>query len=396
MSQINNENEVYASFDHMDLDTNLLRGIYAYGFETPSSIQQKAIVPYVRGNEIIAQAQSGTGKTGAFSIALLQNLAQLKNKGELQNTCQAIVLLPTRDLANQVKSVIESLGEYLRLGVMPCVGGTKVSDDIRELRRNKINIVVGTPGRIYDLLCRKDGINGNNIKYLIIDEADEMLDINGFQDITHDILVKLPPDIQIGLYSATLPQSVMNIADKFIQNPVKIIVKQEELTLEGIKQYYIAMDNDNQKYLTLCDLYRDISINTSVIFCNHRNQVEWLAKEMGKDDFAVSCIYGTLPQYERSEIMRKFRNGETRVLITTDLLARGIDVQSVSIVINYDLPNSIENYLHRIGRSGRYGRKGLAINFVTHKDMRKMREIENFYETQIDELPANVSDLMHF
>ena len=391
-----NENENYSSFDNMNLDTQLLRGIYGYGFEKPSSIQQKAIIPYVSGNELIAQAQSGTGKTGAFSIALLQNLATLKNNGELKNVCQAIVLLPTRPLAIQVKNVIESIGNYLKLGIMTCVGGTKVSDDIRELRRNKTNVVVGTPGRIYDLLCRKDGINGDNIKYLIIDEADEMLDVNGFQDITHDILTKLPTNVQIGLYSATLPEAVMNIADEFIRDPVKIIVKQEDLTLEGIKQYYISMDNDSQKYLTLCDLYRDISINTSVIFCNHRNQVEWLSKEMEKDDFAVSCIYGTLPQSERSEIMRKFRNGETRVLITTDLLARGIDVQSVSIVINYDLPNSIENYLHRIGRSGRYGRKGLAINFVTTRDIRRLREIETFYETQIDELPANVSDLMHF
>ena len=391
-----NENENYTSFDQMNLDTQLLRGIYGYGFESPSSIQQRAIIPFVNGNELIAQAQSGTGKTGAFSIALLQKLATLKNNGDLKNVCQAIVLLPTRPLANQVKSVMESLGSYLKLGIMSCVGGTKVSDDIREMRRNNINVVVGTPGRVYDLLCRKDGINGENIKYLIIDEADEMLDANGFQDITHDILVKLSQDVQIGLYSATLPPAVMNIADEFIRNPVKIIVKQEDLTLEGIKQYYISMDNDSQKYLTLCDLYRDISINTSVIFCNHRNQVEWLAKEMEKDDFAVSCIYGTLPQAERSEIMKKFRNGETRVLITTDLLARGIDVQSVSIVINYDLPNSIENYLHRIGRSGRYGRKGLAINFVTTRDIRRLREIENYYETIIDELPSNVSDLMHF
>ena len=390
-----NENtNIYGSFDQMDLDPLLLRGIYGYGFEKPSSIQQKAIIPFVNGSEIIAQAQSGTGKTGAFSISLLQKLAELKQKGELKKECQALILLPTRPLALQVKNVIESLGSYLQLSIMTCVGGSKVSDDLRTLNRNSVNVIVGTPGRVYDLLRRKGGIDGSLIKYLIIDEADEMLDLNGFQDITRDILIQLPPDIQIGLYSATLSQSVLDIADKFIKNPVKIIVKQEDLTLEGIKQYFIGMEHDSEKYLTLCDLYRDISINTSVIFCNHRKQVEWLANAMEKDDFAVSCIYGTLPQDERSEIMRKFRNGETRVLITTDLLARGIDVQSVSIVINYDLPTNIENYLHRIGRSGRYGRKGLAINFVTNRDIRKLRDIETFYDTLIDEMPGNISELM--
>jgi translation initiation factor 4A len=386
--------QTFSEFDHMDLDNKLLRGIYAYGFEKPSAIQQQAIVPYARGNEIIAQAQSGTGKTGSFSISLLQRFAELEKKGELISKCQGLVILPTRPLAKQVKQVIEDIGSYQDLKIMSCVGGNKVSDDINDIQRGPTNIIVGTPGRIYDLLTRRDGIDGNEIKFLVIDEADEMLHENGFQDIMHDIITRLPTDIQIALYSATLPESVLRIASQFIENPVKITLKQEELTLEGIRQYYIAMDHDNQKYLTLCDLYRDISINTSVIFCNHRRQVEWLAETMQKDEFAVSCIYGTLSQNERTEIMRKFRSGETRVLITTDLLARGIDVQSVSIVINYDLPNNIENYLHRIGRSGRYGRKGLAINFVTNRDVRKLREIETFYETMIEELPANISDLM--
>ena len=386
--------QTFSEFDHMDLDDNLLRGIYAYGFEKPSAIQQQAIYPYAKGYEIIAQAQSGTGKTGSFSISLLQRFAELEKEGNLLSKCQALVILPTRPLAKQVKTVIESIGSYQGISVINCVGGNKVSDDIHRIQNGPTNIIVGTPGRIYDLLTRRDGIDGNEIKFLVIDEADEMLDENGFQDIMHDIIVKLPNDIQIALYSATLPESVLGIASQFIKNPVKITLKQDELTLEGIRQYYIAMDHDNQKYLTLCDLYRDISINTSVIFCNHRRQVEWLADTMQKDEFAVSCIYGTLSQNERTEIMRKFRSGETRVLITTDLLARGIDVQSVSIVINYDLPNNIENYLHRIGRSGRYGRKGLAINFVTNRDVQKLREIETFYETMIEELPANVSDLM--
>jgi translation initiation factor 4A len=394
MTENKYEIETISEFDNMDLDPQLLRGIYAYGFEKPSAIQQHAIVPFVKGNEVIAQAQSGTGKTGAFTISLLQKLAELKNDGNLKKTCQAIILLPTRPLAKQVKDVIQSIGSFQGVEVLSCVGGSRVSDDLYHLQRKTVNVVVGTPGRIYDLLRRNDGIDGRDIKYLIIDEVDEMLDINGFQEITHDIMMELPKDIQLGLYSATLPESILNITKEFVKNPVTIVLKQDELTLEGIKQYYVCMDHDNQKYLTLCDLYRDISINTSVIFCNHRRQVEWLSNAMTQDDFAVSCIYGTLSQDERSEIMRKFRNGETRVLITTDLLARGIDVQSVSIVINYDLPTNIENYLHRIGRSGRYGRKGLAINFVTTRDVRKLREIETFYDTLIDEMPANITELI--
>lgn len=381
--------DIYSKFEDMNLKEKLLRGIYAYGFEKPSSIQQKAIVPFANGQELIAQAQSGTGKTGTFSIGLLQAI------DETIPDCQAIILLPTRDLSYQVSDVLQKIGTYLGVKVHTCVGGTDWKQDVAVLEKGGVHIIVGTPGRVYDMLLRK-AINGETIKHIVLDEADEMLSEYGFQDLVYDILQCLNRDIHIGLYSATMPVEVLKLTEKFMKDPITIMVKNEELTLEGIRQFYVALDKDCQKFDVLCDLYADISINSSIIFCNSKNQVDILADKMRENDFTVSSTHGGLTTDERNEIMRKFREGSTRVLITTDLLARGIDVQSVSIVINYDLPKSIENYIHRIGRSGRYGRKGLAINLVSPRDQHKLKEIETFYDTQIDELPANVNELISF
>jgi translation initiation factor 4A len=381
--------ETYQKFEEMNLKENLLRGIYAYGFEKPSAIQQKAIVPFATGSEIIAQAQSGTGKTGTFSIGLLEAI------DENDPNCQAIVLLPTRDLAFQVATVLQALGLYLNVKVCTCVGGTDWRLDVSKLSRPGIQIIISTPGRLYDLLTRK-AINTKSIKHIVLDEADEMLSEFGFQDVVYDIFQCLEKDIHVGLYSATMPPQVLELTEKFMTDPVKIIVKNEELTLEGIRQFYVGLDHDSQKFEVLCDLYNDISVNSSIIFCNSKNQVNLLTEKMRENDFAVSATHGALSTDERNDIMEKFRKGHTRVLITTDLLARGIDVQSVSVVINYDLPRQIENYLHRIGRSGRYGRKGLAINFVSPRDVHKLKDIEAFYDTEIEELPGNVNELVSF
>jgi translation initiation factor 4A len=381
--------ESYQKFEEMNLKENLLRGIYAYGFEKPSAIQQKAIVPFANGFEVIAQAQSGTGKTGTFTIGLLQAM------DETNPSCQAIILLPTRDLAFQVANVLKSVGLYLNIKVYTCVGGTDWRTDVAALSRPGVQVIIGTPGRIYDLLTRKS-INTEFIKHVVLDEADEMLSEFGFQDVVYDIFQCLPKDIHVGLYSATMSAQVLDLTEKFMKDPIKIIVKNEELTLEGIRQYFIGLEHDSQKFEVLCDLYNDISINSSIIFCNSKNQVNMLTDKMRENDFTVSATHGGLSTDERNSIMEKFRNGETRVLITTDLLARGIDVQSVSVVINYDLPRQIENYLHRIGRSGRFGRKGLAINFVTPRDANQLKEIERFYDTQIEELPSNVNELVSF
>lgn len=383
------EVESFGSFETMGLSDSLLRGIYAHGFEKPSAIQQKAIVPFVQGHEIIAQAQSGTGKTGTFSIALLELV------DNDVDCVQGIILVPTRELASQVSQIINNIGGHKKIKTHTCIGGTDWKRDVDVLSSGDIRIVVGTPGRVLDML-KRGAIDGRKVEHLVLDEADEMLDIKGFQDIVYDIFQELSQDIHVGLFSATMPPSVIRISEQFMKNAVRIIVRAEELTLEGIHQYYIALGHDAQKFDVLCDLYADISINSSVIFCNSKGRVDQLVKEMEDLDFAVSGMHGSLDADERRRIMDDFRNGRIRVLITTDLLARGIDVQTVSIVINYDLPRTIENYIHRIGRSGRYGRKGLAINLVTKRDMRDLREIERFYDTQINELPANVSELVSF
>lgn len=379
----------YDSFDSMGLDEVVLKGIYSHGFEKPSAIQQKAIVPFTQGQEIIAQAQSGCGKTGTFAISLLQ-LVDNDFVG-----VQGIILAPTRELAHQISNIVQAMGFYKEIKTHTCVGGTDWKRDVEALKKQDVRIVVGTPGRVYDMLMR-GAIDGAHVEHLILDEADEMLDAEGFQDIVYDIFGALNPDIHVGLFSATMPQAVINIADQFMKNPVKIVVKSEELTLEGIRQFYVALDNESQKFDVLCDIYNDISINSSVIFCNSKNQVDNLVEKMSENDFAVSGTHGGLDAKERNNIMKEFRDGKTRVLITTDLLARGIDVQTVSVVINYDLSKNIENYIHRIGRSGRFGRKGLAINFVTKRDMHVLKDIERYYDTMIEELPSNISELVSF
>lgn len=267
-------------------------------------------------------------------------------------------------------------------------------------------VVVGTPGRVFDMLRRR-ALIADNIKIFCLDEADEMLS-RGFKDQIYDIFQLLPPKLQVGVFSATLPPEALEITRKFMNKPVRILVKRDELTLEGIKQFYVNVEKEEWKLDTLCDLYDTLSITQSVIFANTRRKVDWLTDQMRSRDHTVSATHGDMDQNTRDVIMREFRSenkisglvkfsfrsGSSRVLITTDLLARGIDVQQVSLVINYDLPSQPENYLHRIGRSGRFGRKGVAINFVSRDDEGMLRDIQRFYNTVIEELPRNVADLI--
>ncbi|KAF5748465.1 Eukaryotic initiation factor 4A-14 [Tripterygium wilfordii] len=301
--------DVHENFDDMDLPENLLRGIFAYGFEKPSAIQQRGIVPFCKGLDVIQQAQSGTGKTATFCSGILgrvdYNLVE----------CQALVLAPTRELAQQIEKVMRALGDYLGVKVHACVGGTSIREDQRILSSG-VHVVVGTPGRVFDML-RRQSLRADNIRMFVLDEADEMLS-RGFKDQIYDIFQLLPSKIQ----------------------------------------------------------------------------VDWLTDKMRSRDHTVSATHGDMDQNTRDIIMREFRSGSSRVLITTDLMARGIDVQQVSLVINYDLPTQPENYLHRIGRSGRFGRKGVAINFVTTDDERMLQDIQRFYSVVIEELPANIADLL--
>ncbi|KAM5376672.1 hypothetical protein ACJA88_006995 [Fusarium oxysporum] len=324
-----NYDETVDSFDDMNLKSELLRGVYAYGFERPSAIQQRAIMPVIKGHDVIAQAQSGTGKTATFSISVLQKIDTNVKQ------CQALILAPTRELAQQIQKVVVAIGDFMQIECHACIGGTSVREDMKALQDGP-QVVVGTPGRVQDMIQRRF-LKTDSMKMFVLDEADEMLS-RGFTEQIYDIFQLLPQSTQVVLLSATMPQDVLEVTTKFMRDPVRILLTAR--------------------------------------------------------DFTVSAMHGDMDQAQRDLIMKEFRSGSSRVLIATDLLARGIDVQQVSLVINYDLPANRENYIHRIGRGGRFGRKGVAINFVTAEDVRMMREIEQFYSTQIEEMPMNVADLI--
>lgn len=356
-----------------------------YSFERPSAIQQRGIVPIIGERDVIAQAQSGTGKTATFAIGILQKIDLSKRE------TQALILAPTRELATQIQSVVEAIGNRMNVQVHACVGGTLVAQDMKRLQEG-VHIIVGTPGRVFDMIDRKF-LSTESIKMFALDEADEMLS-RGFSEQIYEVFQRLPPSVQVVLISATMPKDVLAVASNFMRDPIRIMVKRDELTLEGIKQFYIDVNEEKYKFETLYDLYASLSITQAVIFCNTRRKVEQLTEMLTRKDFTVSALHGEMPQDVRNNIMKEFRDGKSRVLITTDLLARGIDVQQVSVVINYDFPNEKENYLHRIGRSGRFGRKGVAINFITAIDVPMLKEIEKHYSTQIEEMPVNIADHM--
>ena len=379
------QTEPIDSFDDMNLDDKVLRGIYNYGFERPSAIQQTGIRPLIDGNDMIGQAQSGTGKTATFSIGMLSIV------DTTSNNLQVLMVAPTRELADQIFNVISSLGSYTKTRFVKLIGGESVRNNIQQLQRYP-HVAVGTPGRILDMM-EKRYLDPNHMKYLVIDEADEMLS-QGFKEQIQSIITQLTQEVKIALFSATMSPEVLQITDKFMHDPVRILVKREEMTLQGIQQYYVNVERDNWKFDTLCDIYENMTINQSIIYCNQKRNVDYLYKKLTEQHFVCSCIHGNMEYAERNQVMKKFRTGEARVLISTDLLARGIDVQQVSVVINFDLPPQIENYLHRIGRSGRFGRKGFGLNFVTEQDFPRLQEIERYYETQIEPLPSNFKEFI--
>jgi superfamily II DNA/RNA helicase len=374
------------NWDELEIDTNLLRGIYAYGFEKPSPIQKNAIKPIIIGKDIIAQAQSGTGKTATFTIGALSHV------NTENDTTQILCLSPTRELSIQTANVMKGIGSMMKnLRVQVLVGGSSIDEDIGNLKGNVPHIIAGCPGRVYDMM-RRNHILSKNIKLVILDEADEMLS-SGFKEQVYNIFQHFNSDIQVALFSATLPDHINGITSKFMRNPVRIQVKAEQLTLEGISQYYIAVEDDRQKYLTLKDLYSFMSVSQTIIYANSIKRVAALYDAMIEDGFPVCRIHSGMDKAERDKAFADFRTGCYRVLISSNVTSRGIDIQQVSLVINFDIPKCVHNYLHRIGRSGRWGRKGVGINFITRRDVSKMKEIEAHYSTQINEMPANFSGL---
>lgn len=379
--------QIVSSFDDMSLDMLLLKGIYGYGWEEPTAIQQRVIMPMKDGRDIVAQAQSGKGKTGAFAISALSIVDDKKP------TTQVLILSPTRELADQIHHVMVNLGKDMQgLMITLTVGGTAVRDNVRQLRQGP-QIVIGTPGRVLHMI-EKGELVLKNLQAIILDEADIMLE-RGFRDSMYDTFQYCPETVQVCLFSATYTPDILQLANQFCQNPFRILVKKEEVTLDGIKQFYVDCDLDRYKLEILCDLYECLSISQLIIFVNSKQRAEWLFGAMTADDFTCSHIHGGMTAEERKLKMYEFRSGSSRVLISTNLLARGIDVQNVGTVINYDLPQDTSNYIHRIGRSGRHGRKGLAINFVTRdmEDSRTIRELERYYCTKINELPGDIGSV---
>jgi translation initiation factor 4A len=378
-----NWTETVDTFDDLNLKKDLLRGIYGYGFEKPSPIQSKAILPIIQNRDIIAQAQSGTGKTGAFVISTLQLIDTAVNE------VQGLILCPTRELAQQNCKVYQLIGEYMKVKVHAFIGGTAVKNDMTQAN-NGVHVVVGTPGRVLDMLNKKI-IKLDYLKIFCLDEADEMLS-RGFLENIKQVFPFIPTTSQIALFSATMPKDIIELTKQFMNKPVKILVKNEQLTLEGIKQYYVPLKKE-WKLEILLNLYKMMEISQAIIFCNSKKTVDYLTEEMTKRNFVVSSIHSDLQQQEREKVMREFRNGASRVLVTTDLMARGIDVYQVSLVINYDLPRLKETYIHRIGRSGRLGRKGTAINFMTPEDKEELEGLQKYYNTTIEELPSDLSSI---
>ena len=372
--------------DLEQLDPNLLRGIYGYGFDNPSIIQQKSILSLFDRKDMIAQAQSGTGKTGAFTVGVLQNIDTGVKK------VQGLILAPTRELAKQIHDVVTGLGSFMKtLKVQLLVGGTSTEQDISVLKNDTPHIIVGCPGRVHDMI-RRNHIRGSDVKMIILDEADEMLSV-GFKEQVYNIFNFLSSSVQVCLFSATMPEELHTLSDKFLRSPVKILVKSEQLTLEGIVQHLIALEDDSHKYSTLKDIFQMISVTQSIIYCNSIKRVTDLHEAMLQDNFPVCCIHSGMEKSERDAAFRDFKCGKHRVLISSNVTARGIDVQNVGVVINFDVPKDVHTYLHRIGRSGRWGRKGVAVNFVTRWDIKKIKEFEVYYNTAITEMPAtfNVS-----
>jgi len=387
---LDNNIKLYSEWDELDLKEDLHRGILAYGFEKPTSIQQKAIKPIIDGNDIIGQAQSGTGKTGSFTIGCLQRIDLTSS------TTQAVILSNTHILAKQTFSVVNSLSHYMDgLVTKLLIGGTSVSEDINDLRSRKPHIIIGTPGRVFDMMKRRH-FETEHIRLFIMDEADEMLN-KGFKEQIYEIFRYLDDNVQVALFSATMPNEILTLTDKFLRNPVKITLKAEDVTLKGIKQFYIAVSSDQEKFDCLKDLYECISASQSIIYVSSRERVTRLYNAMISDGFAVCYVHSEMPPSDRDNTIAKFRNGEYRVMISSAMTTRGFDVQQVSTVIIFDMEtfiNNLENYVHAIGRSGRFGRKGLAINFMTKQDTPVFKAIEERYKTTIEELPSNVSDFI--
>lgn len=372
------------NFDNLDINKDILKGIYLYGFNKPSKIQIKGIQAISTKKDCIIQSQSGTGKTATYLIGILNNI-------QCNNTCQAIIIAPTRELALQVFEVAFEITKYSKVKVSLLIGGTNVSDNISDIQNT--NIVIGTLGRLNHLILYKK-LNIKNLKMLAVDEADNIL-VDGVPNDLQKIYDIIPNDCQNILISATLSSNVFTLSDKLMDDPIKILLKKTEIAVDLISQFYVDVEEEEYKLDVLLDLYNIISSTQAIIFCNTIRKVTWLTEQLTEKNFSITTIHGKMSQSERNLVVEDFRNSKTRLLLTTDLLARGIDIPQVNLVINYDLPINKETYIHRIGRCGRFGKKGLSITMVKmedNNDVKLLNKMKNYYKLDINEIPENIDE----
>lgn len=372
---------VYPTWEEMKLPTSLIESIKKNGWEKPSPIQQRAIFPISQGKNIMFQSQNGSGKTATFSIGTLSRLRLTSTKTEL------LVVSPTRELALQTEATLKSLGAHTRA----CIGGNSLGEDVKALRKG-IHCISGTPGRILQLL-KEHNIDAHTVQSIVLDEADEML--TSFKHQTMEI-VTLLPHAQKVVVTATVSEDVVELCTAHMRNALMIQVPRDELTLTGINQYVVRVESEEWKFDALIDIYQSIAIEKAVIFVNSREKGEWLKGKMIDSGFTVALIHGQMTSEERTKITEDFKTGEARVLITTDVFSRGIDVRNVTLVINFDFALTCDIYLHRIGRSGRFGRKGLAITLCAGpSDEKKLKKLEKYFSTKIGPLPSDL-DVLFF
>ncbi|CAK9303597.1 unnamed protein product [Gordionus sp. m RMFG-2023] len=378
-------------FEDYCLKRELLMGIYEHGWEKPSPIQEASIPVALSGRNILARAKNGTGKTGAYAIPILEKIVQQSNQNDNSDIyIQAIVIVPTRELALQTSHIMRQLAKHMKIQIMVTTGGTDLKQDIMRIYQ-KAHIIIATPGRIFDLIHR-DIADVSKCRMLALDEGDKLLS-QDFKHLLDRIIDKLPDDRQIYLYSATFPLNVKAFVEKYLKNFLEINLM-SELTLKGITQYY-AFVQERQKVHCLNTLFSKLQINQAIIFCNTATRVELLAKKITQLGYSCFYIHSKMAQQHRNRVFHDFRNGKGRNLVCTDLFTRGIDIQDVNVVINFDFPRLSETYLHRIGRSGRFGHLGIAINLVTYEDRFALHLIEHELNTEIKPIPKTIEKRLY-
>jgi len=371
-------------FEDYCLKRELLMGIFEKGWESPSPIQEASIPIALTGRDILARAKNGTGKTGAYTIPLLERIDTSKNE------IQGLIIVPTRELALQTSQICIEVGKWMRCQCMVTTGGTSLKDDIMRLDE-VVHLIVATPGRVLDLM-NKDIVDARKCGMLVLDEADKLLS-QDFKGMLDNIIAKLPRDRQILLYSATFPITVEAFMKKHLRDPYEINLM-DELTLKGVTQYY-AFVQERQKVHCLNTLFSKLQINQAIIFCNSTQRVELLAKKITELGYSCFYIHAKMNQQHRNRVFHDFRQGHCRTLVCSDLFTRGIDIQAVNVVINFDFPKHAETYLHRIGRSGRYGHLGIAINLITYDDRFALHRIEQELGTEIKPIPKVIDKALY-